>query len=145
MSKTRTSAPKAKAATKIAPKTKARSARADDATIDALVARLDAATKGLRGVTRKRLFGCEGYFAGGEKIFAMVWKEGSVALKLPDPAAFDAVMALAGSKPWMPGAGRGMPHYVLLADAASSNAAILARWTRVAHDLVVAANAAKKK
>jgi TfoX/Sxy family transcriptional regulator of competence genes len=48
-----------------------------------LRSRLDDLTTGLPQTSVRRMFGCDAFLAGGA-IFAMVWREGRIGLRLPD-------------------------------------------------------------
>ena len=48
-----------------------------------LRSQLETLTGGLSRVTIRRMFGCDAFLAGGA-IFAMVWREGRIGLRLPD-------------------------------------------------------------
>lgn len=104
----------------------------------ALKSLLDAATARLSGVVPKRLFGCDGYFTDGN-IFALVWKEGRIGIKLPDEKAEAELRGIAGAGPWRPGGKMSMSHWVLVPPRFHDEPAALAAWTRKAHALAVAA------
>ena len=90
---------------------------------------LEEAAMPLPGVTRKKMFGCEALFADGT-IFAMVWKEGRLAVKLPD--GLEEALALPGADPWAPG-GKKMGAWALLPETFHDDAAAIAHWVRRAH------------
>lgn len=108
-----------------------------------LLGLLEEAALPLPGVTRKKMFGCEALFAEGT-IFALIWKEGRIGLKLPDPALATEAMALPGSEPWRAG-GKVMGGWVLVPEAFHDDPAALARWVQRAHGLALAAPKKAKK
>ncbi|HSP20425.1 MAG TPA: TfoX/Sxy family protein [Myxococcaceae bacterium] len=59
---------------------------------------LETLTADLPRVTMRRMFGCDAFLAGGA-IFAMVWREGRIGLRLPD-ALLPELRALPGADPW---------------------------------------------
>jgi TfoX/Sxy family transcriptional regulator of competence genes len=95
-----------------------------------LRSRLDDLTAGLPGVTVRRMFGCDAFLAGGA-IFAMVWREGRIGLRLPDDA-LPEVRALPGADPWRH---RDMVvrQWVLVPESLHDDADGLAPWVRKAH------------
>jgi TfoX/Sxy family transcriptional regulator of competence genes len=102
---------------------------------------LEGATKRLPGVARKRLFGCDALFVDGA-IFALVWKEGRIGLKFPEPAAFASKMSEPGSKPWAP-SGKAMSGWVLVPEALHDDEDTLTTWARESHASVRAGSSAK--
>jgi TfoX/Sxy family transcriptional regulator of competence genes len=97
---------------------------------------LDGAVAGLDGVEPKRLFGCDGYFVGGN-IFASVWKDGRLLLRLEDPAAYAELASLPGAEPWAVG-GRPMRHWLALPRLWQAQPAKLKAWCRRAWAAAVA-------
>ncbi|HTB35362.1 MAG TPA: TfoX/Sxy family protein [bacterium] len=95
-----------------------------------LKAAIDGALAGLNGVEAKRLFGCDGYFVGGN-IFALVWKEGRLGLRFESAQSLAEAHALAGSCAWEIGAKR-MQQWVLLPVALHHQPAKLRSWGRLA-------------
>ncbi len=95
-----------------------------------LRSRLDDVTEGLRHVTVRRMFGCDAFLAGGA-IFAMVWREGRIGLRLPDDQ-LPELRALPGADPWRH---RNMVvrQWVLVPEAFHDDADGLAPWVRKAH------------
>lgn len=101
-----------------------------------LKASLDGALAGLDGVENKRLFGCDGAFVGGN-IFALVWKDGRLGLRLPDEALRTGLLAEAGAEPWRMD-GKAVRHWVLLPERWHADAPRLREWCRRAHALAQA-------
>jgi len=97
-----------------------------------LKAVFDGALAGLAGVEAKRLFGCDGYFVGGN-IFALVWKEGRLGLRFESVETLAQAHGLAGSAAWEIGARR-MQQWVLLPVAMHGQPAKLRAWGRLAWD-----------
>lgn len=102
---------------------------------DALLTKLREATASLSGISEKKMFGCDTILAEGV-MFAMVWKEGNIAVKLPDPTRYAEVAAMRGVAPWMPG-GKRMSAWLLLPTSIAKNPERLA-------DLVVTAHGCRK-
>jgi TfoX/Sxy family transcriptional regulator of competence genes len=95
-----------------------------------LRSRLDDLTDGLPRVTVRRMFGCDAFLAGGA-IFAMVWREGRIGLRLPDEL-LPELRALPGADPWRH---RDMVvrQWVLVPESFHDDADGLAPWVRRAH------------
>ena len=95
-----------------------------------LRSRLDALTTGLPRVSVRRMFGCDAFLAGGA-IFAMVWKEGRIGLRLPDDL-LPELRALPGADPWRH---RDMVvrQWVLVPESFHDDSDGLAPWVRKAH------------
>lgn len=96
--------------------------------VEHLVSLLLERTASLDGVGRRKMFGCEAFFRDGT-IFALVWKEGRIALKLPDPALFSELRALPGSHPWSPGAMK-MSSWLLVPEDFHDDEERLDLWVR---------------
>lgn len=101
-----------------------------------LKAVLDGALAGLENVSPKRLFGCDAWFAQGN-IFALVWKEGRLGLRLSDSALQAQALAEPGAEPWLQ-EGKAVKHWVLLPQAWNSQPALLRSWGRRAYGLAIA-------
>jgi TfoX/Sxy family transcriptional regulator of competence genes len=95
-----------------------------------LRSRLDDLTTGLPQVTVRRMFGCDAFLACGA-IFAMVWREGRIGLRLPD-ALLPELRALPGADPWRH---REMVvrQWVLVPESFHDDPDGLAPWVRKAH------------
>jgi TfoX/Sxy family transcriptional regulator of competence genes len=95
-----------------------------------LRSRLDDLTADLPQVTVRRMFGCDAFLAGGA-IFAMVWREGRIALRLPEDL-LPELRALPGADPWRH---RDMVvrQWVLVPEAFHDDTDGLASWVRKAH------------
>lgn len=85
----------------------------------------------LPGVSHKRMFGCEAFFAEGT-IYALIWKDDRIGLKLPDEASHAALAAMPGTTPWAPG-GKRMGKWLLVPEGFHDDRAELAAWVRRAH------------
>jgi TfoX/Sxy family transcriptional regulator of competence genes len=103
----------------------------------------EAGVDGLPGVDQKRMFGCDGFFREGT-IFGLIWKEGRIGLKLPEPQAFEEAMALPGSIPWTAG-NMTMSQWVLVPESFHQDKATLFGWIRRAHTLAATAPKPAKK
>lgn len=99
---------------------------------------LDEATQALRGVSVRRMFGCDALFTA-DAIFALVWKAGRIGLKLPDPELYKTLLSLPGAEPWAPGSMKPMAHWVLVPEEFHDDPELLARWVQQAHRLAAAA------
>jgi TfoX/Sxy family transcriptional regulator of competence genes len=95
-----------------------------------LRSRLDDLTTDLPQVSVRRMFGCDAFLAGGA-IFAMVWREGRIGLRLPDDLLPD-LRALPGADPWRH---RDMVvrQWVLVPESFHDDPDGLALWVRKAH------------
>jgi TfoX/Sxy family transcriptional regulator of competence genes len=111
---------------------------------------LEDASTGLKGVTRRAMFGCEAMFVNGN-IYGLVWKTGRIGLKLPDEAAYRSLLSTAGAERWSPSGKGAMGHWILVPEEWHDDPETLGAWTRRAHGLVAAspprraAAAAKRK
>ena len=120
-------------------------AKASPDIIKRLETLLNEAAGGLGKVVAKKMFGCHGLFAN-ESIFALVWKEGRIGVRLPDAPTFAALMSLKGAAPWKAGP-MTMSHWVLVpahmhADDGSLEA--LSSWVVKAHGLAMSLPKEKK-
>ena len=107
-----------------------------------LRSRLDDATAGLPHVTVRRMFGCDAFLADGA-IFAMVWREGRIGLRLPDEL-LPELRALAGADPWRH---RDMVvrQWVLVPESFHDDSDGLGPWVRKAHAAALARGPASVK
>ena len=96
---------------------------------------LDDLTAGLPQVSVRRMFGCDTFLAGGA-IFAMVWREGRIGLRLPDELLPD-LRALPGADPWWH---RDMVvrQWVLVPESCHDDTDGLGPWVRKAHAAALA-------
>ena len=117
-----------------------------------LESKLEGAAEKLSKVTGKKMFGCHALWADGN-VFALIWKEGRIGLKLTDDAAFGKLIQSPGAVPWKAGP-MTMAHWVLVPESFHSKKDSLAQWTKKAHEQALAApkkkptarkKAAKKK
>lgn len=111
-----------------------------DESLAQLLVALETAAHGLGGVSKKRMFGCDGLFASGN-IFGLVWKHGRIGVRLPNEIAYAEAMKMTGSSPWVAGT-MTMSHWVLLPEAFHGDGLRLGAWVRRAHAL---AHSAPKK
>lgn len=102
-----------------------------------LNAKLEAATSGLSGITRKRVFGRNTFFVDG-KLFSLVWREGRIGLKIPNAEAHAELSSAPGSTPWVAW-GRPMAGWLLVPVTMHLNPTLLASWVKRACDAVRAA------
>ena len=94
--------------------------------------KLDAATKGLEGVSAKKMFGCRALFRG-KTIFAMVWKEGRLGFKLFDESAHAELLGLKGASTWSPGGKMIMSKWAFVPEKMHADAVALRNWAKRAH------------
>jgi len=95
-----------------------------------LRSRLDDLTAGLPQVNVRRMFGCDAYLAGGA-IFAMVWREGRIGLRLPDDL-LPELRALPGADPWRH-LDMVVRQWVLVPESFHDDTDGLAPWVHKAH------------
>jgi TfoX/Sxy family transcriptional regulator of competence genes len=95
-----------------------------------LRARLEEASVGLADVTVRKMFGCDAFLASG-KIFAVVWRDGRIGLKLPDAQA-NAMRALPGAAPWKVG-DMVMRQWALVPETFHDDSEALVGWVEQAH------------
>jgi TfoX/Sxy family transcriptional regulator of competence genes len=110
---------------------------------DHLLEQFENNVRGLAGVTRKKMFGCEAFFRDGT-IFGLIWKEGRIGLKFPG-TAYDVASQLKGSDPWSPGGEMTMKRWVLLPESLHDDDDGLKTWIRRAHEEAPAKAAPAKK
>ena len=101
-----------------------------------LLEALRSASADLPDVVEKKMFGCESLFTGG-RIFALVWKAGRIALKLPVPERYAALASQRGAAPWSPN-DRAMGAWLLVPPKLEEPKA-LSPWLREAHAMAGAA------
>lgn len=116
-------------------------ARAMATTFPFLIEIVEEITASLPDVSRRRMFGCDAYFAG-DRIFALLWKTGRIGLKLPDPSAHAELLAMPGSETWSIGA-KTMSNWTLVPEAWHDEPEALAPWLRRAYALSTSPAAAK--
>lgn len=104
---------------------------------------VEEATSELSRVSWRRMFGCDAAFLD-RQIFALIWKEGRIGLRLPEEQRYSELLSLPGSEPWAPG-GMKMSHWVLVPEDFHEDAGALARWVVEAHTLALGARPAPKK
>mgnify|MGYP001238881983 CR=1 FL=1 len=108
-----------------------------------LLARVQAACASLPAAHARRMFGCDAFFAG-EKIFAVIWTDGRLALKLTEPALHAELLGQPGAEPWRP-YGSGMGNWVLAPEALAADTAALRLWLERAHAPALAENGHRRR
>lgn len=106
---------------------------------------LRTSTASLPDVIEKKMFGCEAFFTMGT-IFALVWKTGRIALKLPALDRYQALASQKGAEPWTAGT-KVMSGWILVPPKLEEPRA-LAPWLKEAHafaGVAIAPPRAKKK
>lgn len=91
----------------------------------------------------KRMFGCQAVFTRGS-IFGLIWKEGRIALKVPDSALYLQLAEQPGATPWKAGE-RTMSHWLLLPESFHEDTEALRDWTKRAHTLAGVSSHLPKK
>jgi TfoX/Sxy family transcriptional regulator of competence genes len=94
---------------------------------------LQSVSEDLRGVTKRKMFGCQAVFANGN-IFALIWKTGRIGVKITDPGLFRELMAKSGSDPWQAG-DRTMSNWILVPESFHRKEEMLSEWVTIAHEL----------
>lgn len=105
--------------------------------LDSLASLVDEAAEELPQVSRRRMFGCDAWFAG-DAIFGLVWKEGRIGVKLPDEAAYGELMGHEGAAPWTAGSKK-MSGWVFVPEEFHDDPDALAVWVKRAHAFALAA------
>lgn len=95
---------------------------------------LEEASRELPGVSPRRMFGCDALFAYGN-IYALVWKDGRIGLKLPEPSLYEELMAMPGAARWEVGPSQAMSTWVLVPEDFHDDSEQLQVWVRRAHEL----------
>jgi len=106
---------------------------------------LEEGSQGLPGVAPRRMFGCDALFAYGN-IYALIWQDGRIGLRLPEPTVYAELLALEGAEPWrvMDGA-KPMSHWVLVPESFHDEPEQLGKWVRRAYDFAAKAPPKKPK
>ncbi len=94
-----------------------------------------------RGLSWKRMFGCDAAFRDG-RIFTLVWREGRIAVKLPDEAAYAELAAVAGVDAWAPGGKGPMRGWLMVPPAWNESEDRIGPWLERAFASAAAAAAA---
>lgn len=82
-------------------------------------------------ISRKRMFGCDAFFAN-DAIFALIWKEGRVGIKLTTLPHYEQLMAMPGAEQWKAG-NKAMSHWVLVPETFHDEDEALMLWLMRAH------------
>jgi hypothetical protein len=94
-------------------------------------------------VEKKKHVGCDAFFADGA-LYALVWKDGRLALKLPDPRLRSGLEALPGAQAWKQAAKGVEGDWVLVDEKVHGKAGLLKDWVAKAHGLAYGPAAAKR-
>ncbi len=94
---------------------------------------LNTAAKGLPKLTSKKMFGCYALWADGN-VFALVWKHGRIAVKLPEANQYDSLMEVTGAEPWKAGPMK-MAHWVFVPESFHTKPCEITKWAVKAHSL----------
>jgi TfoX/Sxy family transcriptional regulator of competence genes len=95
------------------------------------------------GVTRRTMFASDGWFVN-EKVFTLVSKEGRIVVRLPDPAAQDELLSLAGASMWQIPNKPPMRGWLELPETMHDDETALRVWLRRAASLAAALPAKKR-
>lgn len=104
---------------------------------------LEDSVEGWPEVSWRRMFGCDAVFARGH-IFGLVWKKDRLGLKIPDAAAYQALLDLPGAEPWTIG-DKTMSRWVLVPESFHDDPDDLRLWAQRAYQAVVAMPPVVKK
>ncbi len=100
---------------------------------------LSAASEYLPEVTSRKMFGCQALFAAGS-IYALIWRQDRIGLKIPDKEQYAELMALPGVEAQFTGHDRNpMSHWVLLPASFYKNHELLDLWSQRAHSYALLA------
>jgi len=97
----------------------------------------------MEGVTSKKMFGCHATWVK-DNVFALVWKQGRIGLKLPEEKSYEALMSLKGAEPWKAGPMK-MSHWVLVPEKFHSDSTEFKKWIKKAYDQCSVLKKEKKK
>lgn len=92
---------------------------------------VEESSRGLAGVAKRRMFGCDAYFVD-DAIFALIWKDGRIGVKLTEAGDYSALMAIEGAEPWSVMAGKQMSSWVLVPEEMHDDSEALTPWVRKA-------------
>ena len=81
------------------------------------------------------MFGCDAYFKDGT-IFALIWKEGRIGVKLPDDASYAELAKVKGAEQWSPGGKMVMGSWLLVPATWNENEDKLRPWAEKTKGLV---------
>ncbi len=118
-------------------------AKASKEELAALEGLVGEVSEGLPDVTSRKMFGCHALWASGN-VFALVWKEGRIGVRLPDEKLYEQLSSAAGAGPWKAGP-MNIAHWVLVPPAMHAKKAELRKWVSTAHALAQAARPAAEK
>lgn len=104
---------------------------------------LSSATEDLPNLSAKKMFGCQAFWANGN-VFALVWKQGRLGVKLPNEDSYDDLMKLKGAEPWKAGPMK-MAHWILVPTTFHTKKAELKKWVVKAHEQCSVLDPKKKK
>jgi TfoX/Sxy family transcriptional regulator of competence genes len=90
----------------------------------------------LPNISQRRMFGCDAFFVD-KVIFALIWKTGRIALKIPEANFFEKLMSIEGSLPWTAG-NKTMSYWILVPEYFHDNQALLIEWTQHAYTFATA-------
>jgi TfoX/Sxy family transcriptional regulator of competence genes len=94
---------------------------------------LDDAASDLSAIAPKRMFGCYCLFTK-QQIFAAVWKEGRINLRIPEIKLYQQLLAAKGSEPWSVG-NKTMAHWIMVPETFHDDVPELKHWVNAAHRL----------
>lgn len=119
--------------------------RENQPALDRLRERLGEAAATLPDVHWRTMFGAQGLFSD-HGIFALVFREGRIGLKLPEQAAFDELLAIEGADTWtVPYEKNPTKHWVLVPTSFHDDAEVLEKWVRKAYELSLTRPVGRKR
>lgn len=89
---------------------------------------LEEATVGCKGVSWRRMFGCDAVFVNGH-IFGLIWKKDRLGLKLIQQQDRMELMQQEGAEPWTIGE-KTMSHWVLVPEFFHDDLDLLTKWAQ---------------
>lgn len=99
----------------------------------------------LPDVHQRKMFGWPALFSD-RGIFAIVSENGGILVRLPDPAAFAALLAQPGADEWqLPLESKPVKHWVIVPPSFHDHPELLEQWVRRAYDLSLIQPPAKRK
>jgi TfoX/Sxy family transcriptional regulator of competence genes len=103
-----------------------------EASIEDLELLLKTLTKSFEDVTAKKMFGCYALWVK-DNVFALVWKEGRIGVKLPSDTSYSTLMRMAGAGPWKAGP-MTISHWVLVPPMFHLKTIELSKWLLKAYN-----------
>lgn len=90
---------------------------------------IEEGVRGIREVSRRRMFGGDAYFVG-DSIFALVLKSGRIVVRLTETASHDELMAVDEAEPWFVSPTKRMSNWVVVPEGFHDDDEALRLWLR---------------